>query len=81
MNSDEFEGCIIETDESILKDLEEVEAQLAQRESLILDHGSIRDQLVALVKSQKLTEDDLVSKWLELYTVHTYWSKRKEEGK
>lgn len=76
----EFEGCNIETDESILAKLLEIESQLATREKLSENNGSIREQLILLVKSEKLPEDELVSDWLDYYTTYMFWQRRKCES-
>lgn len=70
----------IETDESILEELLKVEKELEQREKLITGppNGSIRGQLISLVSKGKLAEDELVSKWLELYTTYFFWENKKD---
>lgn len=69
----------IETEEGILRRLEEVETKLATRENITHHKAvSIRQQLVTLIKHQVIPEDELVSEWLDLYTTHTYWQGRKD---
>lgn len=72
----------IETEEGILRRLEEVEAKLAARENITHHKAvSIRQQLVTLIKHQVIPEDELVAEWLDLYTTHTYWQGRKDRPK
>ena len=73
MKGDLDEDCI-QTFEQVKEDLEQVEDQLARQ--LNLRSRQIRRELCALAQQEKLVEDELAERWLELYTIYVDWLKR-----
>ena len=69
MNLDIDDDCI-QTFDMLVTELTDVENQLAFRYNLTND---IRAQLLQMDKDNVLMEDQVVARWLELYTIYMNW--------